>query len=139
MHPMLKVFNGGKLSRRATRRQLSAVLGAAVVVGAGTALTASPAHADAFQQVCSTYHSWTECVSYDATDNVVAVNALNGYSTQQNNVALAVSIGNNPFSEVFNIPSGSWRGFGVSWSISPFHPEEICGSINTVPIVCGSF
>jgi hypothetical protein len=136
MHPTLKIFSGGKLFRRATRWQLSAVLGAAAVVGTGTVLTASPAHADTFRQSCNTYHQWTECVSYDYTNGVVAVNALNGYPAQQNNVSVAVSVDNQPFSEVFNIPSGNWRGFAV---YNGFPPNEVCGSINTVLIVCGSF
>jgi hypothetical protein len=136
MHPTLKLFSDRRLPRRVTRWQLSAVLGVATVISAGTVLIASPAHADSVGQACGTYHSWTECVSYDYLTGDVVVNALNGYPTQQNNVSVTMSIHNLPYSKVFNFPPGSWRGFSV---YSQLPPGVVCASINAVPIVCGSF
>ena len=135
MHAALKIFNGGKLVTRATRWRLPAAVGTAAVIGAGTVLAATPAHADTYQQVCSTYHSWTECVSYDYTNGNLAVNALNGYSTSENE-ALWMDVGPLVHSQAFNIPPHSWAGF--AWHFGN-PPGPVCAGIDSVQIVCGTF
>lgn len=135
MHAAVKIFNGGKLITRATRWRLSAAVGTVAVIGVGTMLAASPAHADTYQQTCSTYHSWTECISFDYTNGNLAVNALNGYSTSENE-----ALWMNPFmrvrSEAFNIPPHNWAGF--SWH-SGNPPGDVCAGIDSVQIVCAFF
>ncbi len=131
MHAALKIFGGGK----AARWRLSAAVGAVAVVGASTVLAASPARADDYQQTCNTFHNWTECVSYDYTNGNVAVNALNGYSTSQNE-SLWGEIGSQVYSQAFNIPPHSWAGF--SWH-NGIPPGQVCAGIDSVQVVCGFF
>jgi hypothetical protein len=135
MHAALKIFSGGKLVTRATRWRLPAAVGVAAVIGAGTMLAAPSASADTYHQACSTYHSWTECISFDYTNGNLAVNALNGYSSSQNE-ALWMNPFNSVRSEAFNIPPNSWAGF--PWHMS-FPPGYVCAGIDSVKIVCDTF
>jgi hypothetical protein len=127
-------FGDGK--PRATWRRLSAAVGVVAAIGAGTVFAASPAHADAYRQSCATYHSWTECVSFDYTDNVLAVNATNGYSVAETE-ALWISVGSSKTTEGFDIPAGGARGFGIGLPGVPL--TRVCGGIDTVQIVCTTF
>ncbi len=134
MHPALKVFKAG----RAIPRRLAAALGAVAVTGASAVSVAPPARADVYNQVCQTYHSWTECVSYDWTNGNLAVNALNGYSVTQTESLWMKDAYGDLNSQGFNIPAHSWAGF--SWHWGPISSEiEICAGIDSVKIVCDSF
>jgi hypothetical protein len=135
MHAAIKIFGRRKPVNRATRWRLPAAVGVAAVIGVGTVMVASPAHADTYRQACSTYHSWTECISFDYTNGNLAVNALNGYSSSQNE-----SLWMNPFmmvrSEAFNIAPGTWAGF--AWHTGN-PPGNVCAGIDSVQIVCDVF
>ena len=136
MHAALKIFSGGKLVP--VGRRLAAVASSVAVIGAGTVLAASPAHAqDTVSQVCSSYHSWTECISYDFNNGNVAINAYNGYSTAQTeSLTLITNPDGGQWSEGFTIPAGSWRGYAEHLGSEP--SGSTCGSIDTVQVVCGN-
>jgi hypothetical protein len=135
MHASVKIFSAGKPPSHAIRWRLSAVVGTMAVIGVGTVMVASPAHADTYQQKCSTYHSWTECISFDYTNGNLAVNALNGYSTSENE-ALWMNPFMNVRSEAFNIAPHNWAGFAVHMG-NP--PGDVCAGIDSVQIVCTFF
>ena len=136
MYAALKIFGGGNPGAVRWRR-FSAMVGTAAVIGAGTVLAASPAHADTYTQSCSAYHSWTECISFDYTDQVIAVNAHNGYSTEETE-ALWISVGANVVAtKGFDIPAGSGAGFGIATPDIP--SNTVCGGIDNVRIACANF
>jgi hypothetical protein len=118
MHAALKIFSGGK--RGVHSRRLSAVAGIVAVIGAST-MAASPAYAqDKVAQTCQSYHSWTECISYDFTNGNVAINAYNGYSSSETeSLTLITNPDGGEWSEGFTIPAGNWRGFSEHVGIEP--------------------
>lgn len=134
MHAALKIFSGGKLATRGGRLRLLAAVGAAAVIGAGTALAASPARADSTEQECNSYHSWTECITFDYTNGYLTVSAYNGYSTTETE-ALWMQFGDYTNTQAFNIPSHHTAGF--SW----YAPgaNDVCAGIDNVQIVCHTF
>jgi len=127
-----------KLVGRAIRWRLAAALGAAAAIGATAVSVAPPARADVVDQKCNTYHSWTECVSYDYNNGNLAVNALNGYSTTETESLWMEDSYNDVNSQGFVIPAHSWAGF--SWHWGPIASEiTICAGIDGVKIVCQNF
>jgi hypothetical protein len=130
--PMVSVRN--KLVTRATRLRLSAAVGAAAVIGAGTVLAASPARADYTQQSCNTFHSWNECISFDYTNGYLTVSAFNGYATSETE-ALWIKVGPYSNTQAFDIPS--FHAAGFSWHYPA--ANDACVGIDNVQIVCASF
>jgi hypothetical protein len=117
MHAVFKIFGNRKLVT--PRWRLSAIAGTVAVIGASSALAAAPAYAqDKVTQVCQSYHSWTECVSYDFTNGNIAINAHNGYSTSETEALTIQAIGTG-WSEAFTIPAGGWSGFSEHLGSEP--------------------
>jgi hypothetical protein len=107
------------------------------LVGASTVLAASPAYADdPVVYFSNTYHSWTGYISYDYALKTISVNMINGYSTSQTE-ALWISIGGDKIeTQGYVIPAGSGAGFDIG---APIVFAQVCGGIDTVTIVCGTF
>ena len=135
MHAVRKVFNGGQL--KGAGRWLSITVGTTALIGASAVSVASPARADSVNQVCNTFHSWTECISYDYTNGDIAVNALNGYSTTEAESLWFSYNGGIIASQGFSIPPNAWRGFSYYWGVLP--ADQVCGGIDSVTIVCTNF
>lgn len=134
MHAALKIFSGGKLATRGHRLRLLATVGTAVVIGAGATLAASPARADSTEQKCNSYHSWTECITFDYTTGYLSVSAYNGYSTAETE-ALWMEVGVNTDTETFFIPSHQTASF--SWHAPG--ANDVCAGIDSIQIVCHTF
>lgn len=117
------------------RRKLAATVAAAGILTSGVAL-ASPAMAagirpDSTTQHCDSYHSWTECLTYNYSDGEFTVAAYNGYDVAEYEDVWIGGIA----SASFTIPSGDWG----SYSVSAGAPSSACAGIGSVTIVCGSY
>ncbi|MBF9073952.1 hypothetical protein [Streptacidiphilus fuscans] len=120
-------------------RRLSATLGAVAAIGVSTVVVAPSAHADDYVQHCGTYHSWTECISFDYTTETTAVNALNGYSYDQTESLYYEFHNGQVFSQGIDIPAHSWRGFSEEGAF-PANSDPVCAGIGDVAnIVCADF
>jgi hypothetical protein len=131
MNPPIDVFNDRKLVSRAIRRRLAVALGAAAVIGSSAMAVASPAMADQYVQYCQTYHSWTECISFDPNNGNLAVNALNN-STVGNHSMWLTNYPGGTHSQVVYFSAGNWVGFPVHQTPG----SQVCAGIDTTTILC---
>lgn len=119
-----------KLAGRTAIVLAAAVTAAGFFVASGGSASAN----DSTSEYCSTYHSWTECITYDFTQYVLQVTAYNGYGVAENGEN--VWIGSSGEGKNFNIPAFGTYGYGQDASIDN---QQFCGGIGSQTIVCGSF
>lgn len=123
-------MNRASIIRRVWASRLTrwlAVPATLMAIGSGL-LTASPASADSYNQVCQYGIANTEiCVSYDYTNGNAAMNVFNN-SQSSLYVDLSMSYeGGGTFENGITISPISWAGF--AHHLGTAHPGQICGYV----------
>lgn len=117
-----------KLTRRTAMVLAVAVTAAGLFVASGVGASAN----DTVSEACSTYHDWTECITYDSSADLLEVNAYNGYGVTEDET---VWLTDEAMGENFSIPSFASYGYGVFSN----DPGSQCAGIDSQTVVCGNF
>jgi hypothetical protein len=118
-----------KLARRTAMVLAVAVTAAGLFVASDGSASAN----DSISEDCNTYHSWTECITYDSSEGFLQVTAFNGYVTTEEETVSMVA-GGLSYGEVFDIPTFDSSGLGFYTSA----PGYVCAYIESQKVVCGT-
>jgi hypothetical protein len=120
-----------KLARRTAIALAVTVTAAGLFVASDRGASAN----DAISEACNTYHSWTECITYDSSTDVLQVSAFNGYVFEEEETVSIQASDDQDEGEVMDIPTYDSSGLGFYTS----DPGHACGYIDSQEVVCGTF